>query len=80
MGAATDGPPPDKPGHLPLVMWWDGSNVVGEAYHLAMLGAQRLIAGEFLEANHLLRSASRLANRAAFLTEGYGRRPRDKAE
>jgi hypothetical protein len=61
-------------------MCWDGTDVVAEAYHLAMLGAQRLLGGEFLEASRLLKAASRRANRAAFLTGGYGRRPRDERE
>lgn len=63
-----------------MVPRWDATEVVTEAYHLAMLGAQRLLAGEFLEANRLLKSASHLANRAAFLTQGYGHKPRDEGQ
>jgi hypothetical protein len=78
MSKPTDRPPPNEPEDAPVVERW-GDDVVGEAYHLAMLGAQRLLAGEFLEANRLLRAAAHLANRGAFLTQGYGRRPRDES-
>lgn len=66
----NDWSPPDEP-----MMW--SETIVGRAYHLAMLGGQRLLAGEFVEASELLNSASRLAHRAASLTPGQRNRLRD---